>query len=425
MKHFLKVVVILLFCYPSLYAQDGYKGGYILSLKGDTIKGLLLVQKSSSASENCVFKSGADGADKIYKPGDIIGYKYSDGKYYISKEISIDSTTKKLVFLEFLIKGMVNVYYYVDNTEHYYIEKQANDLMELTEQERVHIPDGSDLKDNTRYIIPSKFKGKLTYMMQDCPSLMSEIQRTRPNHNSLIKLSKDYHNKMCSTESCIVYETVNTSSKFKFGLLAGFSGNKFNFGNRMTSNFGNNFQVGATMKVSNFLMFNERINLKGSILFEKDLNSYTFTICDDVPSYYVIYNNVPYQLNKTNNSLAYIPSIKAKLNVMDIKIPITLNYDVNISKGIILNYGIGISNKIIISQNKNFEAVEFCRFYKKSINTLLSGGIATVGVEGNWLGNHPVFANLTYEYLVDFRSHADGTLRLTNTQLALQTGFYF
>lgn len=430
MKHFFKVLLILFICTANLKANsdDLFKEGYVISLNGDTTKGLLLKQISKNAANQCVFKLNANSESKTYKPGEIAGYRYLDGKYYISKEINIDSINKKLVFLEFLIKGKANIYYYVDNTEHYYIEKLPSDLLELTEIERVHTPNGFDIKDNKSYIIPSKFKGKLMYMLQDCPEINQEIQKARPNHQSLIKLTKDYHEKMCNSENCIIYEKNNISAKLKFGFLVGFSKNQYNFGNQVTSDFGNNYQIGATVKLSNFLMFNENFNLKGSVLFEKDSKYYTLTIADDVRSFLVINNNVPYQLNKKDfgpNSIPYLPSMEAEINVLDLKIPITINYDFNINKKTILNCGVGISNKIIISQNKNFKVNGFYQTYGKSINTLLTGAIATAGVEGNWFGKHTVFVNACYEYLNDFRSHQDNTLKLYNNQFSLQAGMYF
>jgi hypothetical protein len=200
-------------------AQEIYKEGCILNLKGDTIKGFLLVQKGKNASEKCLFKQTIDGESKTYNPNEIAGYRYSNSKYYISKEINIDSINKKIVFLEFLIKGTASVYYYFDNAEHYYIEKDPNGLIELSEKERLY----HDEKKGGTFIVPSKYKNKLTVVMQDCPGISEEIKNSRLNHKSLIKLTKDYHEKVCNSESCIIYERDNTSPKVKFGVLMGFS----------------------------------------------------------------------------------------------------------------------------------------------------------------------------------------------------------
>lgn len=422
MKLICSLLLFFVFSSINLCASSNniLREGYIISLKGDTLKGFLLSQISRNASEKCIFKSNVDSELKTYQPGEIIGYRYLDGKYYVSKEISTDSITKKVVFLEFLIKGMTSVYYYVDDEEHYYIEKSPDGLIELTEKEKIY--------DGTHYIIPSKAKGKLTYLLKDCPGINSEIQKTKLTHKSLIKLTKNYHDKVCTSESCIIYEKGNTSAKVKFGLLMGFSENRYNFGGMMATNFGRSYQIGAALKISNIFMFNEHLNLKINFILEKDSKSYTFTLQDNYKYCNIIYNNVSYTLNKTDygvNSMKYLPSLYADLNVIDFKIPVSLNCDFDISKKTTFTCGIGISNKLILSQNKNFEVSEYYAVYGKSINSLLTGCILTAGFEGNWIGKHKVFVNMGYEYLSDFRAKVDRTLILSNSQFSVQTGIYF
>ena len=419
MKHFFKVLLILFYCNTNLNANSNndFKEGYIISLNGDTTKGFLLVQISRNASDQCVFKPNANSANTIYKPGEIAGYRYLNGKYYISKEINIDSTTKKVVFLEFLIKGIASIYYYMDYEEHYYIEKYPNSLVELTEKERTFFDEGTSGREGSHtYIMPSKYKGKLIFALQDCPSINKEIQNTRLTHKSLIKLTKDYHEKVCNSESCIIYEKINTSAKVRFGVLMGFSKNQYNFGRQLISNYGNNYQIGAALKVSNIFMFNRHINLKTNFILEKDSKSYTLSLPDGVQYSHVTYNDVFYNLidlRSLGNPSAYLPDMKADLDVIDLKIPVTLNYDFNIKKTI-LTCGFGISNKIIMSQNKNFRVDDFYAVYGESIHSLLTGVIATTGIEGNWFGKHTFFVNVDYEYLTDFRSKVDNTLKLLN-----------
>ena len=420
MKHFLKVLLILFYCNTNLKANsnDDFQAGYIISLKGDTTKGFLLKQISREASEKCIFKPNTDSETKSYLPGEIEGYRFIDGKYYISKEIKIDSITKKVVFLEFLIKGIASLYYYVDNDEHYYLEKFPNGLFELTEKQRT-INDGNHV-----YISPSRFKGKLLAVLQDCPDITNEIQNTRLDHESLIKLTKDYHEKICNSESCIIYERHDRSVKVKFGVLMGCSKNQYNFGGELLSNYGNNYQIGAAFKVSNIFMSNGHFNIKANFIFEKDSKSYTLTKSEDAIYYSVTYNNVTYRLDYYDKIDA-ISKLQADLNVFDLKIPIILNFDFNITQKTIYTFGIGISNKIILSQNKNFQIEDFYAHYGKSINSLLTGVVATTGIEGAWFGKHSVFVNVTYEYLPDLRSQVDASLKLINNQYSLQIGMYF
>lgn len=413
MKHCLKLFVIFLCFYSNLSAKDIYKEGYILSLKGDTTKGFLLVQNARNAAGTCVFKTTVDGKPITYSPSEIMGYRYAESKYYISKEISIDSLTKKVVFLEFLIKGTASIYYYVGNDgEHYYIEKHPEGFMELTEKERTSEENGHS------YIRPSKFRGKLSYMMHDCPAITNEIQNTTLSHNSLIKLTKDYNLKVGTTAQSIIYERSNNSTKVKFGILAGFSENKYNFGNLLISDFQKTFQIGAGVKVSNFLFFNEHFSLNVNLLLEKEAKSYTLKV-QEFNSYIGWVNN--------NNTLTYLGDFKngvqADLNITDLKIPVILNYNFNITPKTIYTIGIGYSNKIILSQNNSYQIKDLVSTYKVAVNSFIGGPLVKTGIEGNWFGKHSVFVNAVYEYLFSYDSSK--TIPLHNYQLSIQAGIYF
>lgn len=425
MRRFLQLLFILCCCTAQLKANSDnrLKEGYIISLNGDTTKGFILAQESKDASETCIFKLNANSESKTYKPGEIAGYRYSDGKYYISKEIQIDPTTTKVVFLEFLIKGMANVYYYVDDAEHYYIEKLPQGFTELTEKEVII------QNEKGKFIQPKKYKNKLMSILQDCPDINDEILTTTLTHKSLIKLTKDYHEKVCNTESCVIYEQNKLSPEVKYGVLLGLAINQYNFGYRVNTNYGNVFQIGAGLKISNLFMFNRHINVKASLIFEKDSKTYAFSLqkgdiypltIDDEP-YFLDYEDYPQPPYMTPIK----SEIKGDLEVMDLKIPITLNFDFNISKKAIYTLGVGFSNKIILSQNENFKVNYFYDLYDQNIRTWLCGLIATTGIEGNWIGNHTFFANVSYEYLSDLRSKLTREYKLYNNQYSLQIGMYF
>ncbi|MDP4202087.1 MAG: hypothetical protein Q8861_05285 [Bacteroidota bacterium] len=420
MKPFVKVLIVLLCCFTSVYAGDKLKEGYIVSLKGDTVKGFLQIQNGKDAAKQCMFKSLSENAFRTYSPDEIGSYRSYDGKYYVAREVHDDSEGTKKVFLEFVVKGMANIFFYIDqNGEHYYIEKQPQGLIELTEQER------TVTSEERSYVLPKQYKNKLMSVLQDRPDMKNEIQNTILTHKSLIRLIKSYDAKVCGADNCTVYENHNAVERLKLGILVGVSKNRYNFGDQLVSNYENNFQIGVALKLYNFLMFNEHFNFKANVLLEKDSKSYTLTKQDGIFQYFVAMGDTrvfvgydPYT-NVTQNS------ISANLNVMDVKIPLTLNYDFNVSKNTIFTCGLGFSTKIILSQNKDFKIDEFYKRYGKNINSFVSGAVATAGIEGKWLGKHSVFINVAYEYLIDLTSGVDKTLRLRNDQLSLMAGIYF
>jgi len=116
--------------FASLKAQSNYKKGYVITNDNDTIYGLIDFRTDAINATRCTFKS--EQAEKIYYPGDIAGYKFSDeGKYYVTREVTIDSIPQKF-FLEYLVQGMMDLYYLRSDGKVYYLFDKVIDLIEIT-----------------------------------------------------------------------------------------------------------------------------------------------------------------------------------------------------------------------------------------------------------------------------------------------------
>ena len=186
-----------LFLTSLLNAQTDYLPGYIINNSGDTILGEINYLGDLKMSKICEFR---DAEKKIteYSPNDILGFRFKEGKYYVSKEV--DNTK---IFLEYIIKGRVNIYYMAnDKGWHYYIDKQHMRLSEIFYEE--------DIKniDNILYEYSStKHYGILASYMQDDPEIQKRIQRIRiPQRKNLIKLAEEYQNDTDAGKKCIVFE---------------------------------------------------------------------------------------------------------------------------------------------------------------------------------------------------------------------------
>jgi hypothetical protein len=163
----------------NVLSNSNYKRGYIISLKGDTIQGYLLPQNSINASKKCNFRETPDADEKVYSPSEISAYRFIDGKYFVVRQITdAENQTTQNVFMEFFIKGVVSIYYYVDYLgEHYYIEKEPYGLRELSDPIRTN---------SSGQITPSLYKGKLRSLMADCPEVQSGISDAKLNYSSLV-----------------------------------------------------------------------------------------------------------------------------------------------------------------------------------------------------------------------------------------------
>jgi hypothetical protein len=190
------IFIALLFSTKLLIAQADFRPGYVVPLWGDTLFGQVDYRGDLMMGSICRFKT-ADNAVQEFKPADINGYRFKDSKYFVSKEVN-----GKMVFLEYLIKGKVNVYYKRDDKgDHYYIDKENMKLIELPYEKGIKLVDGKQV-----YYETTKHYGILGYYMQEAQGIQSQIQSIQePEHKNLTKLAEDYHNMVCKDEKCIIY----------------------------------------------------------------------------------------------------------------------------------------------------------------------------------------------------------------------------
>lgn len=193
-----KLVLLGIFISTRLiHAQTDFRAGYIVRFNGDTLYGKIDYRGDLSMSMVCKFQS-TDSRVTEYSPYDIAAFRFIDSKFYVAREVY-----GKHVFLEYLIKGQVNIYYLRDlKGDHYFIDKEGEKLAEMPYEEKFkQVDDKEFYYESTRHI------GFLNYYMQDAPELKTRIQHlNKPTHQNLIRLAEDYHHAVCANGPCIVYE---------------------------------------------------------------------------------------------------------------------------------------------------------------------------------------------------------------------------
>lgn len=203
---------LYLSCILVATAQSDFKPGYIITLEEDTIYGTLDLRSNQTMHTKCDFITEGDNVTTTYLPEEILAYRFTDGKYYTSKEID-----NSMIFLEFLLEGEINLYIISDNgADIYYIEKE-NTIIELPySSEIIENENGIYEQHSTRHI------GIMKYYMNDAPQLNSKIENLKtPDRRGLIKLTKDYHDITCDGETCIIYEKSKSKFKVDFNLATG------------------------------------------------------------------------------------------------------------------------------------------------------------------------------------------------------------
>lgn len=218
----LSIFVLLFSFLTTLNAQNNYKEGYIITNQKDTIRGLINLRTNKINSKGCQFKETPNDADKIYSPGEIAGYRFEkEGRYYITKDIEIDSVSSK-VFVEYLLQGKMNLYFYSDNLDYYFFEDEQGKIAYMTKQ----------LDDKTTDIGDGKYRGIMFYLFKDCFPVAEQAYKTPFNRRAIVKLTKEYHEEMCTDgEKCIEFEA-KREGKFinaKYSVYAGLGLQTYSF----------------------------------------------------------------------------------------------------------------------------------------------------------------------------------------------------
>jgi hypothetical protein len=182
-----------------IIAQSDFRDGYIITTNLDTIFGLIDNKSYYENSHFCDFKNKDKDSIIRFYPDQLLGYRYIDGKYYISEEIN-----NQKLFLEYLINGNLDIYFLQDSkgNNHYYASKDSTRLQELNYRTGIKNINGQD-----KYYESKQYIGPLSYLTNDCPGLKDDIYRlNEPNHKKLISFAEKYHSLTCGNDSCIIYE---------------------------------------------------------------------------------------------------------------------------------------------------------------------------------------------------------------------------
>jgi hypothetical protein len=267
----LKNILILacLLTVSNVNAQTDFKIGYIVKENGDTILGEIDSRGDKFMSKNCRFIPIHSDSIISYSPNDIKEFRFKNSKCYVSRTLESGES----LFLEYLIKGKLNVYYYRDeaNEDHYLIDKEGFPLKVLPYKEGIEYNENG-----TRVFFQTKSHiGLLNLYTQDAPELQAQTNRLlSPGHGNLIKLAENYNNIVCKNEECIIYEKevpfIKASIEFIYGMSII---RKRIVANDKTNDFGMNVYLWMP-RISEKLYFKtgiayEHINLEGTHHFLK------------------------------------------------------------------------------------------------------------------------------------------------------------
>jgi len=404
------------------FSQENYLPGFIIRLKGDTVKGFIDYRNWETNPDKISFKETLSSDKAIYSPNDIKQFNVKDESYesaLIETEVSPDKLNElqsnndltfetEIAFLQSMIKGTKSLYYYKNKIgkDQFYIKHDTG--YELLTYKKYLVPQngGSAVAEN------KKFLGQLSLYLSDCPTIQSQLKFTEYNKATLLKLFQFYYN---YTHTGIKFQKETEKIKTEFGVLGGMSTTSLKFkSNSITFIYlaQPTFTKSNDLEASLFLnVIIPRNNGKLSIYNELNFTHYNISGQYDKADLYAPTNNF---------SHTYTNFIYAHLNVVNM---VRYRYPL---KGFALFMGVGMSNGFAISST-NYEKVE-STFYGtttvleskaiKSSRTYEQGLVFDLGTNFN------IFtAEIRYQKGNGMSD--EGPLNSSTTRLSFLVGFKF
>lgn len=252
----------------STFAQHDFKEGFIILNTGDTLSGMIDYRGDVRNAQVCSFKRTEGSSITDYKPGEIKGYRFLNEKYYISETIQINAQNET-VFLEYIVDGITDLYYYRDanRKEHYFIKGSRDaSLLELKNTKKEIEANGTSYE-----MYGKEYIDQLKSVFYDAPELQPQIDNLKFTRDSFISVTRRYHDAVCNEYACTIYEKKQKKGKWSLGIAAGFSytslkSNGTWYYNEMALNSGDvafgGFVIGENLKG-----LNERLSLVYSLMY--------------------------------------------------------------------------------------------------------------------------------------------------------------
>ena len=407
----------------SAFAQVDYRPGYVIKNNGRMETGLINFRGDESNESECFFKKDSLSEPIKYATADLMGYRFTDSKYYVRKKI-VRYNVEEVLFLECLISGRSTIYSSNEqDTARFFIEKDGA-ISEIYSTDVV----GFDLNGYKSGSKSNHNKGILKYYFKDCPELYQRIDNTTFDKKSLIKISKDYHEKVCKDEKCIIYEKSFAKNELDIGI-------DFSYGPVHYKYYYGNFNnAGGSYSGKNLFLFNQtanqfQVNLSAQTnLGENKWYFLKFSVgyyaCkikqDNLPIGFVYV--IPYDMRSDSFNIAYsFAVLKSSLSLKRKFILGKLNPYLSI--GVPVGIYIKDDGNAVQSNVNNPYQASFGKsgFYENEFKHegLLFGGSFETGIEiPHLLTSKGIFLSLLYERL-------QTTSTIKGNSFGFKTGFYF
>ena len=209
--------VILFFISTIGKSQNDFRNAYYINSNNDTIHGLINFKGHYATYKTIKFKKEINSAIIELTINDAKSVRFKNEGYLV--QFSLPEESSEILFVEQLIEGIVDIFCFKKDREiNYYIRKEDGDLIKLKNSKL-------SVNENGKTYIKRgmEYAGILSLLFNDSPSSVKKIPFTTLSPNSLVDISKFYHDDVCDDYECMVYSKKKVKFNFDIGITAGYA----------------------------------------------------------------------------------------------------------------------------------------------------------------------------------------------------------
>jgi hypothetical protein len=220
-RYFLFSLPILFFVSIEINAQSGFRDGYVITSRNDTLIGQI-DNKFNTVSENaCRFRKGSE--TQVYTPYQILGYGFRNERYF-SSQIIIGS------FVEVLIDGELSLF---KSGYDFYVQKTGGEVVKIESKkilDTLEVETARGKEEVVGFRDDLRWKGMLSILTTDCPAIYMMIQKMKLEEKDLTKFAVKYN--LCKSSPYRDFKSGKPWIRFGFGVSAGMALSNLKFSNQ-------------------------------------------------------------------------------------------------------------------------------------------------------------------------------------------------
>ncbi len=198
----LSIILSFLLVATMAMAQQNLREGYVITLQGDTLRGMIDFRTSAMNTKRCVFKRDGETEFKTYLPGEIDSYRFTNnGIYYVSKNVKNDAGSREMVFAEYILRGNMSLYQ-IGEDEMLIVDEDGNEATFSLDKAKNALN-----ADELRAEIGDAWR-----MLGKSEKAADMILRLSKNRDNTKKAVMTYIDDVCTDGHCEVFEYQNLTT---------------------------------------------------------------------------------------------------------------------------------------------------------------------------------------------------------------------